>query len=140
METRGRTEPIRVVVVDDHTILREPLRDFLDQQPGLTVVGDAAEAAEAVRLVEALQPDVLLLDVVLGAGPDEGLQVAERLRRTASGTRIVVLTGFENPRQAQRLAEMGVSGYLPKTVSFGEIADAIRAVHAGESLSPPPRR
>src|SRR5687768_11547419 len=116
MEPGSRTEPIRVVVVDDHTILREPLRDFLDQQPGLTVVGDAADAAEAVRLVETLRPDVLLLDVQLGAGPDDGLQVAERLRRTASETHIVVLTGFENARQAQRLAEMGVSGYLPKTL------------------------
>jgi DNA-binding NarL/FixJ family response regulator len=129
---------IRVVVVDDHTILREPLSDFLDQQPGLTVVGDAADGAEAVRLVEALGPDVLLLDVVLGSGADEGLQVAEQLRQSTPNTRIIVLTGVENPQHAERLLEMGVAGYLPKSVSFDRIAAVIRSVHAGEAVFPPP--
>jgi two-component system response regulator DesR len=135
---QSEAAPIRVVVVDDHTILREPLSDFLDQQPGLSVVGDAADGPGAVRLVETLGPDVLLLDVVLGSGEDEGLDVAEQLRQSAPATRIIVLTGVDNPRHARRLHEMGVSGYLPKTVSFDRIADVIRSVHAGEEIFPPP--
>jgi DNA-binding NarL/FixJ family response regulator len=130
--------PIRVVVVDDHTILREPLSDFLDQQPGLAVVGDTAEGPEAVRLVESLGPDVLLLDMVLGGGAHEGLNVAEQLRQSAPNTRIIVLTGVDNPRHARQLHEIGVAGYLPKSVSFDRIADVIRSVHAGEEVFPPP--
>jgi len=123
---------IRVVIVDDHAILREGTQVILEKVPGVEVVGSAATAAEALRLVEQRQPDILVLDLQL---PDmSGVEVARRVRGSFPGTAILVLTGFVDGSYIPRLLQVGVRGYLPKTASSAELAAAVRAVAAGRTI------
>ncbi len=131
MGDTGGARPIRVVIVDDHPMLREGTRVLLDAQPGITVAGVTGEGAAALRLVAELRPDVLLLDVHL---PDlSGIEVARRVRDAHPAVAILVLTNYEEAGYVRALLQIGVRGYLGKTASGDEIAAAVRAVARGES-------
>jgi DNA-binding NarL/FixJ family response regulator len=125
----------RVLVVDDHLVVRQGLRSLLSQYPDIEVVGEADGGPAALKLITDLQPDVVLLDIRM-AGPS-GLEVAGQLRRSGAGARIIILTSHDDEAYLMEAAQAGVHGYLLKSTSAELLAEAIRAVHAGEHrLSP----
>lgn len=122
--------PIRVLLVDDHLVLRQGLRSLLSQYPDLLVVGETGDEADAIDLAASLQPDVVLLDIRLGR--QDGLELARRLRRLQPELRIIILTAYDDETFLLQAAQAGVHGYLLKSASAEVLAEAIRAVHAGE--------
>jgi DNA-binding NarL/FixJ family response regulator len=130
--TRGR---IRVLVVDDHQVVRHGLRSFLDVQDDIEVVGEAADGAEAVERVRQLRPDVMLLDLLLPSV--DGVEALRMLRAEGDQTRVLVLTSFTEPARVVAALRAGASGYLFKDVDPDALAQAIRAVHAGQVLLEP---
>jgi len=125
-------EPIRILIADDHTVLRSGLRLLLNAQPDFEVVGEASTGEETVERAIALRPDVLLLDIAM---PDlNGLEAARRIRQQAPELRIIVLTMYDDEAYLRQFLEMGAAGYVLKKAADTELADAIRAVHRGESF------
>lgn len=131
MALQGEEQTIRVVLVDDHAVVREGTQLILDAAPGIKVVAGASSGAEALRMVERHQPDVLLLDLQL---PDmSGVDVARAMRRSSPQVAILVLTGNE-AAGVGGLLELGVRGFLHKTASGAEIVAAVRAVATGRMM------
>lgn len=129
---RGR---IRVLIVDDHQVVRHGLRSFLDVQDDIEVVGEAADGAEAVQRARELRPDVMLLDLLLPTV--DGVEALRTLRAQGDQTRVLVLTSFTEPAKVVAALRAGASGYLFKDVDPDALAQAIRAVHAGQVLLEP---
>ncbi|HEX2728425.1 MAG TPA: response regulator transcription factor [Rubrobacteraceae bacterium] len=125
-------EKIRILVVDDHPMLREGLVAVLETQEDFEVVGEASEGAEAVRLAGELLPDVILLDLEM-PGTD-GVAALERLRDTGSEVRTIVFTAYDTDERILSSLRAGARGYLLKGASRGEIFTAIRTVHDGGTL------
>ena len=126
---------IRLLVADDHPMLREGLVAVLGTQPDFEVVGEAADGDEVVRLAESLGPDVILLDLEM-PGTD-GVAALERLREAGSTARTVVFTAYDTDERILGSLRAGARGYLLKGASRQEIFGAIRTVHAGGSLMQP---
>ena len=126
--------PIRVVLSDDHPVVRQGLRSFLEAR-GFAVVGEAGDGAEAVRVVEATRPDVLLTDLVM-PGVD-GIEAIRRLRAAGRPLGILVLTSFSGADQVIPAIRAGADGYLLKDAGPGALEDAIRAVQRGEPMLAP---
>jgi DNA-binding NarL/FixJ family response regulator len=127
--------PIRLLLVDDHEMVRAGLRTFLGLQPDMEVVGEAGSGEQALALVPRLGPEIVLLDLVLPGM--SGLDVVRRLRAAHPGVKVVVLTSYSGEDSVLPAVRAGVAGYLLKDVGPGELADALRAVHAGgASLDP----
>jgi DNA-binding NarL/FixJ family response regulator len=117
---------LRICLADDHTLMRDGLREMLCTAPGFTVVGEASTGTEAVALVTRLRPDVLLLDVEMpGPGASE---VIRHVTRTLPGTKVLVLTMHDDPEMVRELLETGASGYLLKTVPREELIAAVHSV------------
>lgn len=130
--------PVRILVVDDHTIVRQGLRSILDLEPDFTVVGEAADAGQAVAETERLRPDVVLLDLKLSErAPAEGLDVCTELRSRHEDVSIVVLTTFLDERLLLGALRRGASGYALKDVDAVELGRIIRSVHGGKSAFDP---
>jgi NarL family two-component system response regulator LiaR len=129
------TDPIRVLVVDDHAVVREGLRTFLELQEGMEVVGEAGDGEEAVALAERLRPDVVLMDLVMPKL--DGVAAMRELRRRLPATRVIVLTSFADDERLLPSIRAGAAGYLLKNVQPRELARAVRAAHAGEALLDP---
>jgi DNA-binding NarL/FixJ family response regulator len=127
--------PIRILVADDHPIVREGLVAILSTQPDFKVVGQAAGGAEVVEKVAALEPDVLLLDLEM---PDmDGVEALRRLRDAHLPVRVIVFTAFDSDERILGAVRAGAQGYLLKGVPREEVFTAIRVVHAGNSLLKP---
>ena len=122
--------PIKVLVADDHTVVREGIRHVLEGEPGFTIVAEAATAADAVRLAEAKQPDVVLLDITMPG--ESGLQAAARIRKLVPETRILILSMHDNPEYVLESVRAGAHGYLLKDSAATELRRAIRLVREGE--------
>jgi NarL family two-component system response regulator LiaR len=120
---------IRLLLVDDHEMVRAGLRTFLGLQPGMEVVGEAGSAEQALALVPRLQPDVVLLDLVLPGMP--GVEAVRRLRAAHPAVKVVVLTSFAGEEAVLPAIRAGAAGYLLKDVGPAELAEALRVVHAG---------
>jgi DNA-binding NarL/FixJ family response regulator len=121
---------IRVVLVDDHPVVRNGIRNLLDSAVGIQVVGDASLGEEALQMVEALKPDVLLLDMEL---PDiSGNEVAQRLADKGAEVKILALSAFDDREYIQDLLTTGASGYLVKDEVPENIVEAVRGVARGE--------
>ncbi len=128
-------EPIRVLIVDDHAVVREGLRTFLQLQDGMEVVGEAADGEEAVERAVALTPDVILMDLVM-PGLD-GVGAMRLLRRQAPSSRVIVLTSFLDDERLMPAIESGAAGYLLKDVEPAELARAVRGACADEAVIDP---
>jgi len=128
-------DAIRVLIVDDHAVVREGLRTFLELQDGIAVAGEAADGEQAVMQAEALRPDVVLMDLVMPRL--DGVGAMRELRRRLPGTRVIVLTSFAEDERLLPAIQAGAAGYLLKNVAPAELARAIRAAHAGEALLDP---
>jgi DNA-binding NarL/FixJ family response regulator len=129
--SEGSKMPIRVVVADDHTIVREGIRQVLDGTEGITVVGEAATGPDAFERAQALVPDVVVLDVSMPG--ESGLEVAKRLKRALPATRVLMLSVYDNTEFVLEAVRAGADGYLLKDSSPSELRAAIRKVVAGES-------
>ncbi len=120
---------IRVLVVDDHPMLREGIVAVIDRQPDMTVVGEASDGAEAIARFAELSPDVTLMDLQMPGS--SGFVAIEGIRARAPRAPILVLTTYPGDSQALRALKAGANGYLLKSCIRRELIDAIRAVHAG---------
>lgn len=121
--------PIRVLIVDDHAVVRGGLSKFLQVHKDLELVGEAENGAEAVRLTRQLQPNVVLMDLKM---PEmDGVAATREIRSKHPGVRVIVLTSFAEDNMVQGALQAGATGYLLKNVSGAELANAIRAAHAG---------
>jgi DNA-binding NarL/FixJ family response regulator len=124
--------PIRVIMVDDHPIMREGTLAYLQRAPEIEVVGVTGEGSEAIYLVSRERPDVLLLDLHL---PDmSGVEVARRIRDEFPGVAVLILTGHDEVGYVRALLQLGIRGYLRKTVAGTEIVAAVRAVAEGKQV------
>ncbi len=127
--------PIRILIADDHPLFRDGLAALLQQQPSIAVVGSAGDGQETVELFQALQPDVVLVD--LRMPPDDGVAVVEALRAVSPTARVIVLSAFDADDDVLRAIQAGAAGYLLKMASPTELADAIAQVHRGQTALPP---
>jgi DNA-binding NarL/FixJ family response regulator len=127
--------PIRVLVVDDQTVVREGLEMLLGLSPGIEVVGGAADGVEAVRLADERRPDVVLMDLRMPRL--DGVEATRQIARAHPEIRIVVLTTYADDASLFGALDAGARGYLTKGASAQEIQRAIRAVYAGEALLDP---
>ncbi len=128
-------EAITVVIVDDHAVVRQGVRDFLKLQPSISIAGEGATGAEAVALCLELAPDVLLLDMVL---PDaDGVAVAARVKRDSPRTSIVILTSFNDDQHILDALRAGALSYLLKDISPSELVAAIERAARGEATLHP---
>jgi DNA-binding NarL/FixJ family response regulator len=131
---RTATRAIRLILVDDHAILREGLRSVLEREDDLVVVGEASSEPEAEAVVLATHPDVVLLDLKLSASSDfEGLSLCAKLSAAHPGIGLLVLTTFLDEDLVVRAVHAGARGYVVKDVDTTELVRAIRAISAGES-------
>lgn len=126
---------IRVLVVDDHPVVRQGLRVFLDLQDDLHVVGEAGDGSEVVALVDELRPDVVLLDLKM-PGVD-GVETLRLLRERPDTPRVLVVTSFTDPASVVPAIRAGAAGYVYKDVAPEALAQGIRSVHAGHALLAP---
>ncbi|GAA3885604.1 response regulator [Streptomyces sedi] len=128
-------EAIRVLIVDDHQVVRRGLRTFLEVQDDIEVVGEAADGAAGVAAAVELRPDVILMDVKM-PGTD-GVEALGRLREQGSGARVLVVTSFTERRTVVPALRAGAAGYVHKDIDPDALAGAIRSVHAGHVLLQP---
>ena len=128
-------DAIRVLVVDDHAVVREGLRTFLSLQDGIEVVGEAADGREAVAAAERERPDVVVMDLVMPRL--DGVQAMRELRARVPRARVIVLTSFLDDDRLLPAIRAGAAGYLLKNVEPAELARAVRAADAGEALIDP---
>jgi len=128
-------DAIRVLVADDHGVVREGLRTFLRLQDGIEVVGEAADGTEAVAAARELEPDVVLMDLVMPLL--DGVEAMRRIREARPQTRVIVLTSFTDDDKLLAAVRAGAAGYLLKTAPPQEVVRAIRAAHVGDAVLDP---
>jgi DNA-binding NarL/FixJ family response regulator len=121
------TLPIRIVLIDDHQIIRDGLREFIESRPGMLVVGDAGDREAAVRTVARERPDVVVLDLDLGGV--SGLEVLPEILVAAPETSVIILTGLRDTAKRDRAMELGAKGVVLKENGVSELLNAIEKVH-----------
>lgn len=127
--------PIRVVIAEDHALVREGTRRILEEEPDISVVGEAGDGARAVETAARLKPDVALLDIRMSQ--INGVEATRQIRARAPDTAVLILSAYDDDYYVRALLEVGASGYLLKTVRAEELVDAVRRVHAGETVLHP---
>ncbi|MEV5609500.1 response regulator transcription factor [Streptomyces sp. NPDC052225] len=129
------SDQLRVVVVDDHTVMRAGVVALLAPEPGIAIVGEADDGRAGVTLVEELAPDVALLDLRM---PElDGVEATRRIVAGPSGTRVLILTTYDTDTEIERAVEAGAVGYLLKDTSREQLVDAIRSAARGETVLAP---
>ena len=125
----------KVLIADDHALLREAMRNVLDREDDIEIVGEACDGEEAVRLSSDLQPDIAILDIVMPKL--NGIEASKEIKKVSPGTAILVLSAYDDYHYVLGLLEAGATGYLLKSARGQDVVDAIRAVRAGESVLHP---
>lgn len=120
---------LRLLLVEDQTVLREGLRQLIESEPGLTVAGEAGTVRDGIALAKQLQPDLLLLDLKLSDG--SGLEVARQVLAQREAPAVLILSTYEDVALVKAALDLGVSGFMPKSAAFAEIVAAVRAAAAG---------
>jgi len=132
------SESLRVLVVDDHAVVRKGLQAVLAEEEGLEVVGEASNADESVDKARALRPDVVLMDIRMGEGDDaSGIDACRRIRAELPDTQVIMFTSFGERESVLSSIIAGATGFLTKNVSHTRLVEAIRAAGRGESLLDP---
>ena len=126
---------IKVVVADDHTILRQGIKALLDNQEEIEVVGEAKDGREAIKVIEELSPDVILMDIAMPGL--NGLEATRRIKKKFPKTKVVVLTMHTNEEYIFQILNAGADGYLVKETAFQDLISAISSVHRGEAFMSP---
>ena len=128
-------EKIRVIIAEDHAVVREGTRQLLEREQDIEVVGEAANGAEALALVERLSPDVAIMDISM---PEmTGIEATEKIKAVRPGTAVLILTAYDDDQYVFALLAAGAAGYLLKDVPSAELVRAVRLVHAGEPVLHP---
>ncbi len=126
---------IRILIADDHAVVREGTRQFLEREEDLEVVGEAADGEEAVRLVGSLSPDVAIMDISM---PNiDGIEATRQIKAKYPKVAVLILSAYDDDQFVFSLLEAGAAGYLLKSVRGNELVNAIREVSAGESVLHP---
>lgn len=128
-------DEIQVLLADDHAVVRQGIRRFLEEAPDISVVAEAEDGAEAIRLTEEHRPDIAVLDIRM---PEvTGVEAARRIKKQFPDVRVLALTAYDDDPYIFALLQAGAAGYVLKTASADELIQAVRTVHRGESaLSP----
>ena len=126
---------IRIVIADDHAVVRQGTRSLLEREKDLEVVGEAGDGEEAVKLIEQLRPDVAIVDIAMPKL--NGIEVTRRIKPGCPSTAVLILSAYDDDEYVFALLEAGAAGYLLKDVDSREVVEAVRAVHAGESVLHP---
>ena len=126
---------IRVLIADDHTLVRDGTRRILESEKDLEVVAEASNGEEAVALTSSLRPDIAIIDIAMPVL--DGIEVTRQIKALYPETAILILTAHDNDQFIYSLLEAGAAGYLLKSVRSQELVDAVRALHAGESVLHP---
>ena len=126
---------IRILLVDDHVILRQGTRQLIDHEPDMEVIGEAGNGEEAIRLASELKPDVVILDVAMPKL--NGIEATRRIKELLPLIPVLVLTGYDYDEYIFSLLDIGAAGYLLKDISGDELVKAIREVYAGEPVLHP---
>lgn len=129
-------EPITVIIVDDHQLVRQGVRDFLETQSDLMVVGEAGTGEEAVRLTSQYIPDVILIDLVMPGGID-GVEATRMVKKASPRTQVVVLTSYHEDEHIFPAIRAGALSYILKDISALELADVVRRAARGEAVINP---
>ena len=128
-------QPIRVLLADDHVMVREGTRQILERQPDLSVIGEAGDGLETIALVESEHPDVVIVDISMPVM--NGIEATKEIKRIAPQTAILVLTAYDDDEYVFAILEAGAAGYLLKNARGSELIEAVRQVAAGESALHP---
>jgi DNA-binding NarL/FixJ family response regulator len=128
-------DPIRVLIVDDHALFRRGLEMVLDEEPDIELVGQASDGAEATQRAAESLPDIVLMDIRMPRS--SGIEACRAMKEAAPSTKIVMLTISDEEEDLFEAIREGASGYLLKDIPLDEVADAVRAVHGGQSLISP---
>ena len=126
---------IKVIIADDHVLFREGTRNIIEQEPDMEVVGEANDGEEAIELVTKLKPHVALVDIAMPK--INGIEATKQIKVSYPNTAVIILTAYDNEQYILSLLKAGAAGYLLKNVSGSDLINAIRAVHAGESVLHP---
>ena len=130
-----QSKPLRILIVDDHAVVRRGLQSVLADEPGLEVVGEAADAGESVFKARTLRPDVVLMDIRMGEGEDaSGIGACREIRSELPDTQVIMFTSYGQREAVLSSIMAGARGFLTKNVGHGQLVAAIRAVGRGESL------
>lgn len=128
-------DKIRILIADDHAVVREGTRQFLEREDDLEVVGEAADGEEAIRLVGSLNPDVAIMDISM---PNiDGIEATRQIKAKYPKVAVLILSAYDDDQFVFSLLEAGAAGYLLKSVRGNELVSAIREVSAGESVLHP---
>ena len=127
--------PLRIVLVDDHQMFREGIRDRLAQEPDITVVGEASSADETMTVIEASSPTVVILDIRLAGA--SGIELARSVRQRWPELRILILSGYDFDQYVRAAARVGIDGYLLKDAPLDTLVEALREIAMGGAVLPP---
>ena len=134
-QPEGIVEKIRVLLAEDHVVVREGTRELVQRERDMEVVGEAGDGEEAIELTSKLRPNVVIMDIAMPKV--NGIQATKRIKELCPTTAVLILTAYDNEQYIFALLEAGAAGYLLKNVRRSELISAIRAVHNGESVLHP---
>ncbi len=126
---------IKILIADDHAVVREGTRQILAQEPDLEVVAEAADGEEAIRLAGEYKPDVAIMDIAMPKC--DGIEATRKIKGLYPGIAVLILSAYDDDQFVFSLLEAGAAGYLLKSIRGRELIDAVRAVYAGESVLHP---
>jgi DNA-binding NarL/FixJ family response regulator len=126
---------IRVILADDHAVVRKGIREFLEMGGGVTVVAEASDGLEAMRLIREHRPDVAVLDIQMPG--QSGIEVTRAIRAERLSVGVLILTAFDDPPYVKAVLQAGANGYVLKTADASEILEAVQAVYEGQSVLDP---